>query len=100
MLHFQSIQQKVYILLENLDQLRNLNTDLFFLLILLVDIYKLIVLLKPGFNCFSSFALHCELIKLQLERKFLYQLLKMLWLELLAALEAAVTQFSDQFRSR
>ena len=99
-LHFQTIQQKVYTLLENLDQLRNLTTDLFFLLIFLVDIYKLIALLKPDFHCFSSFALHCELRKLQLERKFLYQLLKMLWLELLTALEAAITQFSDQFRSR
>ena len=100
MLHFQAIQQKVYTILENLDQLRNLTTDLFFLLIFLVDIYKLIALLKPDFHCFSSFALHCELRKLQLERKFLYQLLKMLWLELLTALEAAITQFSDQFRSR
>ena len=38
--YFQTIKQKVYLLLENLDQLRNLNMGLVLLLILLVDIYS------------------------------------------------------------
>ena len=37
-LHLQMIKQKAYLVLENLDQLRNLNTDFVFLLILLVGI--------------------------------------------------------------
>ena len=38
--HFQKIIQKVCLLLENLDLLRNLNIDFVFLLIFLIDIYS------------------------------------------------------------
>ena len=57
------IKQKVYLLPEKLDQLSNLNIDLVFLLILLIDvycsfvIYWLIVLLKSDSKCLSSFIL-------------------------------------------
>ena len=39
LVHFQMVKRKVCLLLENLAQLRSLNIDLFFLLILLFDIY-------------------------------------------------------------
>ena len=39
-LHLQIVKQKVYLLLEKLDQLRNLKIDLLLLLILLLDIYS------------------------------------------------------------
>ena len=39
-LHIQMIKQKVYLLLENVDQLSNLNIEFAFLLILLIDIYS------------------------------------------------------------
>ena len=51
------VKQKVYLLLENVDQLINLNMGLSTVLLLLIGFFQLIVLLKPDFNCFSSFAL-------------------------------------------
>ena len=37
LLHLQMIKQKVYLLLENLDQLNNLNIGFIFMLIFLID---------------------------------------------------------------
>ena len=56
-LYIQMINQKVYLLLENLNQLNNINIDLVFLLIFF-DWYllQLIVLFKWDFNYSSSFA--------------------------------------------
>ena len=51
-------------------------------------LFQIIVLLKPDFNYSRCFAL---------EHKVLYQLLKILWLELLH--EQPITHFSEQFRS-
>ena len=52
------IKQKIYLFLQNLYQLQNLNIcfafDLFFLDWYLV---QLVVLLKPDFNCLSNFKL-------------------------------------------
>ena len=52
--YLQMIKQKVYLLLENLCHLNYLNIGLSFLLILLL---QSIVLLKPDFDCSSSFVL-------------------------------------------
>ena len=52
------IKQKVYLLLENLDQLRNLNVDFCLSVDTLgLHLFQLIFLLKPDFNYSSSFAL-------------------------------------------
>ena len=53
------IKQKIYLLFENFDQLRNLNIGLLFLLILVCSIFLvlIIVLLKPDFNCLKNFVL-------------------------------------------
>ena len=52
-------KQKVYFLLESLDQLTNLNMGFVTVFLLLIDIYlfQLIVPLKPDSNCCNSFAL-------------------------------------------
>ena len=70
------MKQKIYLLLENLEQLKNLNIcfvlDLFFLdwyLFLII----VIVLLKPNSNCLSSFTLSL-VNKISIATKVLYQL--------------------------
>ena len=50
------IKRKVYLLLENLDQLGNLNIGFVRVLLILIDIYSSLVL-KPNFTCCNSFAL-------------------------------------------
>ena len=55
---FWKIKQKVYLLIENFVQLGGLSIGFVLVILILVDIYsQLIVLLKPDFNCWSSFAL-------------------------------------------
>ena len=56
--HFQKIIQKVYLLLENLDQLSDLKIG-FAHMFLGHDwyLFQLIVILKPDFNSWSSFVL-------------------------------------------
>ena len=56
--HFQTLKQKVYLLLESLAQLNDLSFD-FFVNNAGVDMYlfQLIVLLKSDFNCGNNFAL-------------------------------------------
>ena len=49
--------KKVYLLYENLDQLSNINMVLALVLLLLIDIFQLIVLLKSDFNYCNIFAL-------------------------------------------
>ena len=55
--HAKTIIQKVYLHLENLEQLSNLDID--FLHVFGAEWYlvQLIVLLKPDFNCCNNFAL-------------------------------------------
>ena len=48
--------KNVYLLYENLDQLSNINMVLALVLLLLIDIFQLIVLLKSDFNYCNSFA--------------------------------------------
>ena len=51
------IKQKAYLLLENLDQLKNLNIVFVPDVVLDWYLFQLNVLLKPDFNCFNSFTL-------------------------------------------
>ena len=61
------VKQKIYLLPENLGQLNNLNIGLeLCVLSFLTDFYS------------SKLCVYFELIKLQLEHKFLYELLQML----------------------
>ena len=83
------VKQKVYLLPQNLGQLRNLNIGLEHLVVLFLnDIYSsqlcvwiLILIIAIVFH-------YLELIKLQLKHKFSYQLLQMLYF--------GTTQFADQ----
>ena len=54
---FQMIKQKVYLLLGNFYQLSNIKLVLSFSLFFHSNLFQLIVLLKPDFNCSSSFEL-------------------------------------------
>ena len=68
---------QVYLFLKSLDQLNNLNIDLLFLSILLMDICSIQLFFeKPFFYYFV-------LIKIQLKHKFLYQILRMLHFDLI-----------------
>ena len=51
------IKQKAHLLLENLDQLKNLNIVFVPDVVLDWYLFQLNVLLKPDFNCFNSFTL-------------------------------------------
>ena len=51
------IKQKAHLLLENLDQLKNLNIVFVPDVVLGWYLFQLNVLLKPDFNCFNSFTL-------------------------------------------
>ena len=53
--YFQMIKEKVYLLLGNLDRLMNLNIS--FVDNILIIFIKILVLLKPDFNCCNSFVL-------------------------------------------
>ena len=57
-LYFQIVKQRVYLFFQNMDQLSTLNIAFVFPLIFLIDVlFQLIVILKPDFNCSSSFVL-------------------------------------------
>ena len=72
--YLQMITQKIFLLLENLDQSKTLNIGL--ALILLIEIYS-------KFWILLSIVLHSfELIKLQLERNFLFWQLQIMLLYL------------------
>ena len=49
------IKQKVYLLVENLDQLDNLNMFCAWFIVLARYLFQSIVLLKPDSNCLRSF---------------------------------------------
>ena len=51
------IKQKAHLLLENLDQLKNLNIVFVPDVVLDWYLFQLNVLLKPDFNCFDSFTI-------------------------------------------
>ena len=51
------IKQKAHLLLENLDQLKNLNIVFVPDVVLGWYLFQLNVLLKPDFNCFNSFTI-------------------------------------------
>ena len=53
-------KQKVYLLLENLDKLDNVNICFVIDFVILASyLFQLIVLVKPDSNCFRSFMFSC-----------------------------------------
>ena len=55
--NLQMVKQKSYLLLENLNQLRNINTDSLFMSFFLY-LFQSIILLEPVFYCSSSLVLY------------------------------------------
>ena len=113
MLHSQMKKRRVYLLLENLDQLRNLNVDLLFLLILLWYLFQLVNILSficpllyssniwryiAGFNCSRDFALS-SVYKVTTRTQSFVSVIEnaVVWT---TALLATIPQLPDQFRSR
>ena len=94
------VKQKVYSLLENLDQLSNLNIGFAFLLIFSTDIYSNSLFFLNQILIAQAVLHYLELTKLQLAHKILYQLLKILLFDLLQQFSTSLTQFLYQFRSR
>ena len=58
--HFQMLKQNVYLLLESLVQLNDLNLDFVLIILVLIKyLFQLITLFKPEFNCGSRLELSC-----------------------------------------
>ena len=111
--HFQMKKWSVYLLLENLDQLRNTNVDLLFLLILFWYLFQLVNILNficpllyssniwryiTDFNCSKNFALS-SVDKVTTRTQSFASVIEnaVVWT---TALLATITQLPDQFRSR